>query len=75
MSDTAAIATDRCPRCGGAFHCGVSGREPCACSSVTLDATLQAALRGRYRGCLCLRCLQALARGAALDAAPAVDGR
>jgi len=65
----------RCPRCDGSFHCGVNGREPCACSGVMLDAALQAALRGRYSGCLCLRCLQALAQGAALDDAPAVDGR
>ena len=71
----AAPSPDRCPRCGEAFHCGMNDAAPCACTAPQLDAALQQALRERYRGCLCLRCLQALARGAALDAAPAVDGR
>lgn len=56
------IATqdDRCPRCGGGFHCGVNDAAPCPCTSLTLDAATQAALRQRYSGCLCLRCLQLL---------------
>lgn len=60
---------DRCPRCGGGFHCGVSDAAPCACTTVQLSAALQAQLRQRWSGCLCLRCLQALAAGAPLDAA------
>lgn len=56
---------DRCPRCGGHFHCGVQGPAPCPCSTLTLTPALQALLRQRYRGCLCLACLQALAAGAA----------
>jgi hypothetical protein len=56
------IDTDeRCPRCGGAFHCGMNDAAPCACTGITLDAGLQQQLRERYTGCLCLRCLQALA--------------
>ena len=57
-------ATDRCPRCGGGFHCGMADAGPCACTTVTLDATTQAALRERYTGCLCLclRCLLELGR-------------
>ena len=51
---------DRCPRCGGGFHCGVNDAAPCACTTVTLDAAMQAALRSRYQGCLCLRCLRCL---------------
>lgn len=51
---------DRCPRCGGGFHCGVNDAAPCPCTTVTLDAATQVALRTRYSGCLCLRCLQAL---------------
>ena len=50
----------RCPRCGGGFHCGVNDDAPCPCTSVTLDAVTQAALRARYDGCLCLRCLRCL---------------
>ncbi|MDT7834381.1 cysteine-rich CWC family protein [Aquabacterium sp. OR-4] len=55
---------DRCPRCGGGFHCGVQGPAPCPCSTLSLAPALQATLRQRYRGCLCLACLQALAAGA-----------
>jgi hypothetical protein len=54
-------ATDTCPRCGGGFHCGAQDTAPCPCSSLVLSPTLQAALRQRYSGCLCLDCLQALA--------------
>jgi Cysteine-rich CWC len=61
----------RCPRCGGAFHCGAADPAPCACSTLALTPALQAALRQRYEGCLCLACLQALARGAPLERAPA----
>ena len=54
-------ATDLCPRCGGGFHCGVDDAEPCACTTVTLDANRLADLRQRYTSCLCLRCLVELA--------------
>ena len=47
----------RCPRCGGDFHCGVNDREPCACTRIALEAATLAALRERFEGCLCLRCL------------------
>lgn len=60
----------RCPRCGQAFHCGADDAQPCACATLTLDAELLAALRERHGLCLCLRCLQALAAGAALDLPP-----
>lgn len=53
---------DRCPRCGGGFTCGAAGPGPCACSTLVLSAALQAQLRQQYHGCLCLSCLQALAR-------------
>jgi len=63
---------DRCPRCGGGFHCGIGDDGPCACTSVGLDTELQRRLRERYAGCLCLRCLAALARGESVEgAAPA----
>ncbi len=61
-------AEARCPRCGGAFHCGARDPAPCACTTVKLDERTLAALRSQYAGCLCLRCLQALARGEAAEA-------
>ncbi len=60
-------AADRCPRCAGGFHCGMNDDQPCACSGVRLDAALQQRLRERYTGCLCQRCLAALAQGASLE--------
>jgi hypothetical protein len=58
MSDAADPGTpDRCPRCGGSFHCGRHDAAPCACSTVALSAATQAELRARYSGCLCLPCL------------------
>ncbi len=55
----------RCPRCGSAFHCGVHDAQPCACATVELDAAALLRLRTRYEGCLCVRCLAALAAEAA----------
>jgi hypothetical protein len=69
MSNLAPLPENRCPRCGGAFHCGIDDAGPCACTGVRPDAALLARLRERYAGCLCLACLGALAQGAALDAA------
>lgn len=60
---------DRCPRCGGPFHCGIGDSGPCACTGVTLGADLQAALRDRFEGCLCLACLRALAAGEPVERA------
>ena len=51
-------ADSRCPRCGGAFHCGVNDVEPCACTTLSLDEPALADLRQRYAGCLCLTCLR-----------------
>ena len=55
-----AAPSDRCPRCGGGFHCSVNGDAPCPCTSLTLAAATLTALRERYSACLCLRCLQVL---------------
>ncbi|HEY9063899.1 MAG TPA: cysteine-rich CWC family protein [Burkholderiaceae bacterium] len=60
MSRDAAPA-DTCPRCGERFHCGVQDAAPCPCTTIPLDAATLAALRERYDGCLCLRCLADLA--------------
>lgn len=70
MSGEPAAAESRCPRCTEAFGCGMNGPAPCPCTGLTLNATLQRALRERYSGCLCLRCLHVLAQGAALDLPP-----
>ena len=56
----AAVQDSRCPRCGGAFHCGANDAQPCPCSALTLDAALLARLRERHAGCLCLACLAQL---------------
>ena len=61
MSGPAAAGADRCPRCGGGFHCGMRDDAPCPCTMLTLSAALHASLRQRYTACLCLPCLQALA--------------
>jgi hypothetical protein len=60
---------DRCPRCGGRFHCGVADATPCPCTTLTLAPATLAALQARYAGCLCLDCLQAVAAGAPLGSA------
>ena len=57
MTDERAPALSRCPRCGGAFHCGANAAPPCACTTLTLDAALLATLRERFDACLCLACL------------------
>jgi Cysteine-rich CWC len=62
-------ADDRCPRCGGAFHCGACDSEPCACARIALDAVTLAALRQRFNGCLCLNCLRELQREASASRA------
>ena len=62
-------APDTCPRCGGGFHCGVNDTTPCACTGLKLDAGLLLELRGRYAGCLCLRCLAELQAARPLNAA------
>jgi hypothetical protein len=59
----AAPPAERCPRCGGAFHCGMHDAAPCACSGVALDGPTLARLRQSYTGCLCLDCLRSLAAG------------
>ena len=59
-----ASASDRCPRCGGGFHCGANDATPCACAAVQLDAAALAALRTQFHGCLCLACLRRLAQAA-----------
>jgi hypothetical protein len=59
--------TDRCPRCGGAFHCGVADPAPCACTTLRLDAATLARLKERHGlRCLCLRCLAEVAAGASV---------
>jgi hypothetical protein len=59
--------------------CGIGGAQPCACSTVRLDAEVLAELRVRYAGCLCLNCLVSLSGveepAAGDDGAPLVSGR
>jgi hypothetical protein len=60
---------DRCPRCGGAFDCGMHDAAPCACTGIALDPPTLARLHQLYAGCLCLDCLHALAAGDAPEPA------
>ncbi len=53
----------------------MGGSEPCACAGLSLGAHLQAQLRLRHDGCLCVECLCALAAGAPLDNADKADTR
>jgi len=64
------MADDRCPRCGGAFACGMGGSQPCACTTLTLTPELLARLRSQYSGCLCLACLRELSAAQAAKEAP-----
>ncbi len=65
---TIRMPPDTCPRCGGGFVCGMAGPGPCACTTLTLSAEMQAALRKRYTSCLCMNCLRELAQpGVAVD--------
>ena len=66
-------ADERCPRCGGNFHCGAGDAGPCPCTTVALDRPTAQSLRERYAGCLCLRCLAELATAASVRAAR-IDG-
>lgn len=70
MSVTPQEGDARCPRCGGGFHCGRLDAAPCPCSGIALDAATLAQLRQRYQGCLCLRCLRALASADPIADAP-----
>ena len=51
-----------CPRCGGAFHCGVDDATPCACTAPVLAPEQLRQLQAQYDGCLCLHCLRQLAQ-------------
>ena len=55
-----AAGTDRCPRCGGSFGCGIA-TGGCWCAQVPLDAERLAQLAAGYDGCLCPACLHELA--------------
>jgi len=56
-----AQASDRCPRCGGGFHCGANDAAPCACTALQLGVATLADLRRQFKGCLCLNCLSEIA--------------
>jgi hypothetical protein len=69
------VAESRCERCGGPFHCGANDAEPCACTTVALDAATLVQLRATYEGCLCLRCLAELAAGGGVSPNAAAGDR
>jgi len=53
-----------CPRCGGAFECGVGADRatPCFCVSFALGVQRLAELRAKWSDCLCAACLAVLAK-------------
>jgi len=59
-----------CPRCGGAFACGVDAdrARPCFCVSYELRPERLAELRAKWPDCLCAACLAALANDPELPA-------
>lgn len=62
------LGADRCPRCGGGFHCGAQDAH-CDCFTLQLPPGLREEIARTYPGaCLCLRCLKEL--GAASKPAP-----
>ena len=59
MSSAGQFQTDRCPRCGNAFHCGAA--EPrCDCFELHLSVELRQQLAQQFSSCLCIACLKAL---------------
>ncbi|WP_409993952.1 MULTISPECIES: cysteine-rich CWC family protein [Roseateles] len=50
---------DRCPRCGGSFHCAAA-EGFCDCFELQLSAPLRQALAAQYSSCLCINCLKQL---------------
>jgi hypothetical protein len=54
-------AAQKCAACGEEFHCGASVWG-CWCAEVKLTDAQRAALRAKYRGCLCRNCLEKAAR-------------
>ncbi|WP_084332158.1 cysteine-rich CWC family protein [Runella limosa] len=55
-----------CPRCGQAFRCQLTTQGSCVCSEITLSEQTLSDLRTHYEGCLCLKCLQEIARASAV---------
>jgi hypothetical protein len=54
-----------CPKCGQSFTCKSTDIQNCACTAIYLDAALQTVIKNKYKGCLCIACLQALQQDAA----------
>ncbi|WP_126456992.1 cysteine-rich CWC family protein [Sulfuriflexus mobilis] len=49
-----------CPRCQRHFPCRPEAIATCQCRTVELNEAQRRLIRGRYQGCLCAACLQAL---------------
>lgn len=49
-----------CEACGQAFQCGAK-LTGCWCAAIELSEETRAALRAKYRGCLCKECLEGCA--------------
>ena len=70
MSAPGKLLEDRCPRCGGSFHCAAAAGF-CDCFELQLSVTLRQTLAEQYSSCLCLSCLKQLQVEANTSAPPA----
>lgn len=52
--------TLRCEACGAEFTCG--GGLGCWCAQVEMSEAARAALRAKYKDCLCRACLEQFSR-------------
>ena len=59
MNTPGKLLEDRCPRCGGSFHCAAS-EGFCDCFELQLSDTLRQTLAEQYSSCLCISCLKQL---------------
>jgi hypothetical protein len=50
--------SQRCEACGQSFACEISLHTGCWCQEVHLSELTRAALRTKYRNCLCRACLE-----------------
>ncbi|HYE72893.1 MAG TPA: cysteine-rich CWC family protein [Blastocatellia bacterium] len=59
-------APRECEACGQTFDCGASIKG-CWCFSIKLSAEVRQELRGRYKDCLCRKCLMQFSRSQSPD--------
>jgi len=56
-----------CTACQTVFSCTPENIEHCQCNAVSLDSSTLQELRATYADCLCISCLQKLAKSSKTD--------